>query len=105
MVDSLLAHGIAWVDQRLNEAVQLLNGEVWVLTGTLQRMPRNQAKALLQELGAKVAGSVSAKTSVVVAGPGAGSKLAKAKELGIRVLNEDEFILLLQEAGVDVPIY
>ena len=105
VVDSLLAHGIAWVDQRLNEAVQLLNGEVWVLTGTLQRMPRNQAKALLQELGAKVAGSVSAKTSVVVAGPGAGSKLAKAKELGIRVLNEDEFILLLQEAGVDVPIY
>lgn len=104
VLDSLLAHGIVWTDQRHNEAAQLLNGEVWVLTGTLERMSRNQAKALLQELGAKVAGSVSAKTSVVVAGPGAGSKLAKAEELGIRVLNEDEFILLLQEAGVDVPM-
>ena len=81
---------------------QLLGGEVWVLTGSLEQMPRNSAKAILQELGAKVAGSVSSKTSVVVAGPGAGSKLARAQELGTRVMDESQFIAFLKEAGVDV---
>ena len=58
-------------------------------------MPRNDAKALLIELGAKVAGSVSAKTHQVVAGPGAGSKLARATELDIPVMDEDEFMKFL----------
>jgi DNA ligase (NAD+) len=56
----------------------------------------------LQRLGAKVAGSVSSKTNVVVAGPGAGSKLARAQELGISVMDEAQFIAFLEEAGVDV---
>jgi DNA ligase (NAD+) len=69
-----------------------LAGQTWVLTGTLERMPRDEAKARLQALGAKVAGSVSAKTTQVVAGPGAGSKLDRATELGIPVIDEDEFL-------------
>jgi DNA ligase (NAD+) len=69
-----------------------LAGQTWVLTGTLERMSRDEAKARLQALGAKVAGSVSAKTTVVVAGPGAGSKLERATELGVTVIDEDEFM-------------
>jgi DNA ligase (NAD+) len=65
-------------------------------------MPRNSAKAILQNLGAKVSGSVSAKTTVVVAGPGAGSKLNKANELGTRIMDEQQFIAFLQEVGVEV---
>ncbi|MDP6374849.1 MAG: NAD-dependent DNA ligase LigA [Pseudomonadales bacterium] len=78
-----------------------LAGQTWVLTGTLEAMPRNEAKALLQGLGAKVAGSVSAKTSRVVAAPGAGSKLAKAEELGIPVMNEAALLQLLRDHGVE----
>ena len=63
-----------------------------VLTGTLTQMGRNEAKALLQQLGAKVSGSVSSKTDFVIAGDAAGSKLAKAQELNITVLTEEEFL-------------
>lgn len=77
-----------------------LNGETWVLTGTLEALERNAAKELLQRLGAKVAGSVSARTTRVVAGPGAGSKLAKAEELGIEVLDEAALLALLQQHGL-----
>jgi DNA ligase (NAD+) len=81
----------------LPRAVALpLAGQTWVLTGTLERMPRDEAKARLQALGAKVAGSVSAKTTQVVAGPGAGSKLERATELGIPVIDEDEFLKKLE---------
>jgi DNA ligase (NAD+) len=66
-----------------------------VFTGTLERMTRNEAKALAERLGAKVAGSVSKKTDYVVAGPDAGSKLTKARELGVTVLTEDEWITLV----------
>ena len=72
-------------------------GKIVVLTGTLSQMGRNEAKALLQEMGAKVSGSVSAKTDFVIAGDAAGSKLTKAQELGITVLSEDEFLALLQK--------
>ncbi len=71
-----------------------------MLTGSLEVMSRDQAKDKLEGLGAKVAGSVSAKTSCVVAGPGAGSKLAKANELGLRVLDESEFVKVLEDFGV-----
>jgi DNA ligase (NAD+) len=71
-----------------------------VLTGTLDTMTRDEARDKLQALGAKVAGSVSKKTSVVVAGPGAGSKLDKAIELGVKVLDEQGLIDVL--AGRDV---
>lgn len=74
---------------------QPLAGQTFVLTGTLSQLSRNDAKAALQALGAKVAGSVSAKTSCVVAGEAAGSKLVKAQELGIKILDEDQLVALL----------
>jgi DNA ligase (NAD+) len=73
-----------------------LAGQTWVLTGTLETMTREDAKERLEALGAKVAGSVSKKTTKVVAGPGAGSKLDKAKELGIDVWDEAEFQRFLE---------
>lgn len=74
---------------------QPLAGQTFVLTGTLSQLSRSDAKAALQALGAKVAGSVSAKTSCVVAGEAAGSKLVKAQELGLTILDEDGLIALL----------
>ena len=69
-----------------------LAGQTIVFTGSLERMTRDEAKAVAERLGAKVSGSISAKTNLVVAGPGAGSKLAKARELGVETIDEDEWI-------------
>ena len=68
-----------------------------MLTGTLEQLTREQAKTRLEQLGAKVAGSVSAKTSCVVAGSSAGSKLTKAQELGVSVLDEASFLAKLTQ--------
>ncbi|MEQ9022478.1 MAG: BRCT domain-containing protein, partial [Pseudomonadales bacterium] len=76
---------------------QPLDGQTIVLTGTLSAMSRSEAKEKLQQLGAKVSGSVSTNTNLVVAGPGAGSKLKKAEELGIRVMDEDGLLDLLEK--------
>ena len=77
-----------------------LAGVTVVLTGTLQSMGRDEAKDKLQQLGAKVAGSVSAKTSAVIAGDNAGSKLAKAEELGVAVWTEQQMLDLFTQYGV-----
>lgn len=85
--------GVHWDDIDVKSADELpLNGQTWVLTGSLETLTRDQAKAHLESLGAKVAGSVSKKTHCVVAGPGAGSKLTKAESLGVDVLDEKAFI-------------
>jgi DNA ligase (NAD+) len=89
--------GMHWDCEKQQVAGLPLAGQTWVLTGTLESMSRDQAKQKLEALGARVAGSVSAKTHCVVAGPGAGSKLDKAAELGVRVLDESAFVQLLAE--------
>ncbi|MFT5924344.1 MAG: DNA ligase (NAD+) [Paraglaciecola sp.] len=100
VIDELLLAGIHWPKIDKIEVDSLpLAGQTFVLTGTLEQMDRNAAKAMLQSLGAKVAGSVSAKTSCVVAGEKAGSKLAKAEELGIKVLNEQQMLDMFTEFG------
>lgn len=88
--------GVHWSDEEVAERSDALNGQIFVLTGTLEIMTRDEAKAKLQALGAKVAGSVSKKTSWVVAGPGAGSKLDKAVELGVSVMDETQFMEFLE---------
>ena len=81
---------------------QPLLDQTFVLTGTLSQMGRNDAKAALQTLGAKVSGSISAKTHYLVAGDKAGSKLTKAQDLGLNILNEDELVELLVSHGISI---
>jgi DNA ligase (NAD+) len=89
--------GIHWPKIEVRDVAELpLAGKTIVLTGALN-MPRDEAKARLQALGAKVAGSVSKKTSLVVAGEDAGSKLTKAQELGIEVIDEEGLRALLEQ--------
>jgi len=98
VLDRLIAAGIHW-DAPIAPTRQPLNGESWVLTGTLEQMTRDQATQMLQALGARVSGSVSSKTKCVVAGEKAGSKLEKAAKLGVSVMNETDFLSLMASYG------
>lgn len=96
VIEQLRAAGVVWpVIEKLSSASAKLAGKTFVLTGTLPTMSRDDAKARLEAAGAKVAGSVSKKTDYVVAGAEAGSKLTKAQELGIPVLDEAQLVQLL----------
>lgn len=89
---------MSWPDIEVKSDDELpLKDQTFVLTGTLSQMGRNEAKAALQALGAKVSGSVSTKTHYLVAGEKAGSKLTKAQDLGIKILTEDEMIALINQ--------
>lgn len=94
--------GMHWHSEKKVVEGLPLAGQTWVLTGSLELMSRDVAKDKLEGLGAKVSGSVSAKTHTVVAGPGAGSKLTKANELGLKVLDEEAFVGFLKKHGVEV---
>lgn len=95
MVDGLLLAGVKVADYIAPQVGDsIFNGKTVVLTGTLEAMSRSEAKTRIQELGGKVSGSVSAKTDFVVAGEAAGSKLKKANELGVKVLDEQNFLAL-----------
>jgi DNA ligase (NAD+) len=97
VVDALVGHGITWSDMpRAAAQDQPLAGKTVVLTGVLESMTRDEAKERLEALGAKVSSSVSQKTSYVIAGSDAGSKLAKARELGVTVLDGAGLALLLE---------
>lgn len=93
VISTLLSAGVTWPKADLDTGKDLpLAGQTWVVTGKLEAFSRDQASQVLKSLGASVAGSVSKNTTVLLAGPGAGSKLVKAKSLGIEVINEDEFL-------------
>lgn len=97
MIRRLLERGVRPVPPERRAAEGDLAGKTFVFTGTLERMPRNEAEALVKRFGGRASGSVSKNTDYVVAGPGAGSKLARARELGIPVLTEEEFFSMLPE--------
>tara|TARA_R110002020_G_scaffold78396_1_gene197158 strand:- start:8306 stop:10699 length:2394 start_codon:yes stop_codon:yes gene_type:complete len=97
----LKTFGMHWDSPKAKQSEGMpLSGQTWVLTGGLEAFSRDVAKDYLESLGAKVAGSVSAKTHCVVAGPGAGSKLAKAEQLGVQVLDEQGLLALLKSHGI-----
>ena len=105
VVDALRKAGVHWPDMDADpgDAGEApLAGETWVVTGKLESLTRDEATARLQSLGARVAGSVSAQTSVLVAGPGAGSKLERAEALGVKVIDEKALLECLDAGGVSL---
>ena len=97
VISDLLALGINWPTVRVDSGEGPLAGTTWVVTGKLESMSRGDAGQRLRALGAKTASSVSARTSTVLAGPGAGSKRKKAEELGISIVDETEWLAMLEE--------
>ena len=97
LVDTLRARGVRMEYEKKTVADTRFAGMTFVLTGTLPTMKRDEAKALIEAHGGKVSGSVSKRTSVVVAGEEAGSKLTKAQELGVEVIDEAELLRRISE--------
>ena len=95
IIQRLQTAGVYWSDHEVTQQDSSLTGMTFVITGTLTGMTRDAAKAALQARGAKVSGSVSAKTSYVVVGDAPGSKADKAQELGVKILDEEGLIGLL----------
>lgn len=96
-IAQLLQQGVHWPVSDTTSEVSLLGGQTWVVTGKLETMSRDDAEAALRALGAKVASSVSSKTTCVLAGPGAGSKLKKAQALGVSIIDEQTLLEKLQQ--------
>lgn len=96
VLDALLAEVTPLDEERIGDVSSPVSGKTVVFTGSLEKMSRDEAKAMAEKFGAKVAGSVSKKTDLVVAGPGAGSKLKLASELGIEVIDEDGWFALVK---------
>lgn len=96
-IAALIDAGITWQEAEVTQGPTPLEGQTWVLTGSLESMTRDEGKVRLQALGAKVAGSVSKKTTCLVAGEAAGSKLTKAEQMGVEVVDEAAFIERLAE--------
>lgn len=98
VITALREAGVHWdkVEQVVSEGLPL-DGQTWVITGALDSMARDEAKAKLQALGAKVSGSISAKTTALLAGDKAGSKLTKAEKLGVKIVAEEEFLTMVGE--------
>ncbi|MCC2610403.1 NAD-dependent DNA ligase LigA [Neorhizobium petrolearium] len=94
-VDDLLSYLDVFFDQPASSSSEL-SGKTVVFTGNLEKMTRNEAKATAERLGARVSGSVSGKTDLVIAGPGAGSKLADAQKHGVKIITEDEWLSLIE---------
>ena len=96
-IAALIDAGVTWQEAVVTQGPTPLEGQTWVLTGSLESMTRDEGKARLQALGAKVAGSVSKKTTCLVAGEAAGSKLTKAEQMGVEVIDEATFMERLAE--------
>ena len=97
-LDALLAEVTPTDEEPVGDVSSPVSGKTVVFTGSLERMSRDEAKAMAERFGAKVSGSVSKKTDLVVAGPGAGSKLKQATDLGIEVIDEDGWFVLVGQA-------
>lgn len=101
IIRKLLSCGVEPIPVEISSDVKTLEGVTIVLTGTLSSMGRDEAKEKLEKLGAKISGSVSKKTSLVIAGAEAGSKLLKAEELGVPVAGDDELLLLVEGKSIE----
>jgi DNA ligase (NAD+) len=97
VLDDLLAAGVHWPEVMEASGDGPLAGTTWVVTGKLESMGRDDAEQRLRSLGAKTASSVSSKTSTVLAGPGAGSKRKKAEDLGVAIIDEPQWLAMIEE--------
>jgi len=100
-IDDILSAGVDVEEAAVPVSRDILAGQIYVFTGALERLTRESAEALVRSLGGTATGSVSKKTTCLVAGPGAGSKLAKAESLGVQVIDEAAFIASLPDDVVE----